>query len=414
MLGDGKWNSGDQGSYFKYQYGVLKLLEAINAGIAALPGVDYETRTTNFEVIAGPTPPGVGYSIGDFLVRYDIVDVATGTVVQTIWFNQTLQTTLVGAGNPNPADLTPVSASLSVTVLNPFNLEATQLLIHALLTTIDGDTSNLDVLLSTRASEATVSSILTQLDVALSTRASETTVSSILTQLDVALSTRNAEATQLLIHGLLTTIDADTSNLDVLLSTRASEATLSSVDTNTATIAGDTTSLDAKIPSQGAAVTAASLPVNIASDQTVPVSAVSLPLPTGAATEAKQDTGNASLSTIATEVTSIDDKLNSLGQKTMAGSVPVVIASDQSTVPVSLPSGAQTISSSNVTDSLASPVAAGATTVSFRTDPSFTGSINGVTRLASTLYVFESTPGKTLPAIAYTVTAGSMDIDTIV
>jgi hypothetical protein len=52
-------------------------------------------------------------------------------------------------------------------------------------------------------------------------------------------------------------------------------------------------------------------------------------LPTGASTLAAQTTGNASLS-------SIDGKLNSLGQKTSANSVPVVIASDQSTVPVSV------------------------------------------------------------------------------
>ena len=45
-------------------------------------------------------------------------------------------------------------------------------------------------------------------------------------------------------------------------------------------------------------------------------------LPTGASTSALQTTGNTSLS-------SIDGKLNSLGQKTMVGSVPVVIASDQ-------------------------------------------------------------------------------------
>lgn len=44
--------------------------------------------------------------------------------------------------------------------------------------------------------------------------------------------------------------------------------------------------LNSKIPSLGAALTASSLPVNIASDQTVPISAASLPLPTGAATEA--------------------------------------------------------------------------------------------------------------------------------
>lgn len=60
---------------------------------------------------------------------------------------------------------------------------------------------------------------------------------------------------------------------------------------------------------------------------TQPVSAASLPLPSGAATSANQTTGNSSLS-------SIDAKLSSLGQKTMASSAPVVIASDQSAIPI--------------------------------------------------------------------------------
>ena len=100
-----------------------------------------------------------------------------------------------------------------------------------------------------------------------------------------------------------------------------------------ATIAGDTTSLDAKVPSQGAATTANSTPVNIASDQTVPISATSLPLPSGAATSANQTTANSSLSTIAGDTTSIDGKTPSLGQAAMAASVPIAIASDQSDVP---------------------------------------------------------------------------------
>lgn len=50
-------------------------------------------------------------------------------------------------------------------------------------------------------------------------------------------------------------------------------------------------------------------------------------LPTGASTSANQTTANTSLS-------SIDGKLNSLGQKNMAGSVPVVISSDQSAISV--------------------------------------------------------------------------------
>jgi hypothetical protein len=73
---------------------------------------------------------------------------------------------------------------------------------------------------------------------------------------------------------------------------------------------------------------------------TQPVSASALPLPAGAATSALQTTGNTSLSAIAGQLPS------SLGAKTTANSMAVNIASDQ-TVPVSalilpLPSGAST------------------------------------------------------------------------
>lgn len=59
----------------------------------------------------------------------------------------------------------------------------------------------------------------------------------------------------------------------------------------------------------------------------VPVSAASLPLPTGAATEA----------TLATRLAdaTFTARINTLGQKTSANSTPVVIASDQSAVPIS-------------------------------------------------------------------------------
>lgn len=50
----------------------------------------------------------------------------------------------------------------------------------------------------------------------------------------------------------------------------------------------------------------------------VPVSAVSLPLPTGAATEAT--------------LSALNGKFNTLGQKTAANSVPVALASDQATI----------------------------------------------------------------------------------
>jgi len=143
----------------------------------------------------------------------------------------------------------------------------------------------------------------------------------------------------------------------------ATSANQATAQTSLGTIATNT----GNIPSQGAATTAHSLPVNIASDQTVPVSgsvtatisgtpsvsvsnfpatqpvsAASLPLPSGAANSALQTSGNATLSTIATNTTPVT------GQKTMANSKPVTIASDQSSIPVTATiSGTPSVSVSN-------------------------------------------------------------------
>jgi hypothetical protein len=68
---------------------------------------------------------------------------------------------------------------------------------------------------------------------------------------------------------------------------------------------------------------------------TQPISAASLPLPTGAATEA----------TLATRLAdaTFTGRINTLGQKTMANSTPVVIASDQTVIPVSDNAGSLTV-----------------------------------------------------------------------
>lgn len=71
-----------------------------------------------------------------------------------------------------------------------------------------------------------------------------------------------------------------------------------------------------------------SLPITIATDQpAIDVSVSSAALPTGAATAAKQDTGNASLAAIDAGIPA------ALGQTTMAASMPVTLASDQSNLP---------------------------------------------------------------------------------
>lgn len=80
--------------------------------------------------------------------------------------------------------------------------------------------------------------------------------------------------------------------------------------------------LNTKTPAQGQALMAASVPVVIASNQSaVPVSASSLPLPTGAATETTLAAASAKLPA-------------TLGQKVMASSLAVTIASDQGAIPV--------------------------------------------------------------------------------
>jgi hypothetical protein len=107
-------DQGNKGNNFPYQLKTLQLLGAINAGISAIPGVDYETRTTTYQATC--TICGPGYSTGDIIVRYDIIDVATSTLAAEMWFNQTLQTTITPF--PAPGDLTPISAPSGVTVLN--------------------------------------------------------------------------------------------------------------------------------------------------------------------------------------------------------------------------------------------------------------------------------------------------------
>lgn len=134
----------------------------------------------------------------------------------------------------------------------------------------------------------------------------------------------------------------------------------------------------------------------------------------GNATAGKQDAQTAILGQIKAKT----DNIPSPGQALMVASLPVVIASDQSPIPVSgtisLPSGVQAISSSLEVNSTNSPVTSGATSILFTTSSDFTGTINGKSRFSSTSYSFESVIGKTLPAIAYTVTAGSMNIDKLV
>jgi hypothetical protein len=104
---------------------------------------------------------------------------------------------------------------------------------------------------------------------------------------------------------------------DVNLSTLASQVTLQSVlgklDVNLSTVAKD--------------ATLNNLSNNVVHADTGNVTIISSTLPTGAATASKQDTAQTTLN-------SLDSKTPTLGQKAMAGSRSIVIASDQSAIGV--------------------------------------------------------------------------------
>lgn len=187
---------------------------------------------------------------------------------------------------------------------------------------------------------------------------------------------------------LLTTIDANIVN----------------VSNNTFGTATSTNNIDTKTPNLGQALMAGSVPVVIASNQSaVPISASSLPLPTGAATESTLSTLNAkvtavntgavvvsssalptgaatesTLSTLNAKVTAVNTgavvvsssalptgaatestlsaasaKLPAaLGQTNMAGSMSVTIASNQTAVPASQ-SGTWTVQPGNTANTTA-------------------------------------------------------------
>ena len=114
--------------------------------------------------------------------------------------------------------------------------------------------------------------------------------------------------------------------------------TAATTDTGTFSLIALFKRLVSKIPGLGQAVSASSLPVVIASDQSnVNVAVASLP--SGLATSANQTTGNSSLASIKTDLDTLVTNSPTLGQKAMAGSVPVALASDTA---LPLPSGAAT------------------------------------------------------------------------
>jgi len=190
-------------------------------------------------------------------------------------------------------------------------------------------------------------------------------------------------------------IASDQSTLPVSLASQplpsgaATEVTLAailvdtgSMDTALAAIGSDTSSIDGKTPALGTALIASSVPVNIASDQTVPVSASSLPLPAGASTSALQTSSEAILTTIDADTSTLAG--------TVAGS------EQQVDIVASLPAGTNNIGDVDV---LSSVLPSGASTSALQT--------TGNTSLSNIEAQLPATLGQKAKAASLAVTLAS-------
>ena len=267
-------DQGNKGNNFPYQLRTIQLLAAINDSISALPGVDYETRTTTYQATC--TICGPGYSTSDIIVRYDIIDVATSTLAAEMWFNQTLQTTITSA--PLPGDLTPISAPSGVTVLNGPAGAAVNIQDGGNSITIDATSLPLP---TGAATEVTLRDIKTSVQL----------IDDCVGTDGVTAPTSSFVIAGVTAGGVQQTIEVNASG-------------------------------HVNIADGGGSITVD----GVFFQATQPVSAVSLPLPTGAATET-------TLGTRLADAT-FTGRINTLGQKAMAASTPVVLASDQSTLNV--------------------------------------------------------------------------------
>jgi hypothetical protein len=100
-------------------------------------------------------------------------------------------------------------------------------------------------------------------------------------------------------------------------------------------ITDGTSNAAVKAASTAAAAADPALVVAVSPNSTVPISASSLPLPAGAATDA----------TLATRLAdaTFTGRINTFGQKAMAASTPVVLASDQTAIPITDNAGSLTV-----------------------------------------------------------------------
>jgi len=185
--------------------------------------------------------------------------------------------------------------------------------------------------------------------------------------------------------GSLTVDGAVTANIGTT-NGLALDATLTG-GTQTTRITSGANTAAVKAASAAAVAADPALVVAISPNNTLPISAASLPLPTGAATEA-------TLATRLTDVT-FTTRINTLGQKTAAASTPVVLASDQSPISVTDNGGSLTVDGSVAITSVIPGV--GATNLGKAEDSASASGDTGVAILGvyqpDTVGVSAGTPG---------------------
>jgi hypothetical protein len=182
--------NGNKGNNFPYQLGALQLLDAIAAGVAPPGGLATEATLVQvlsaiqngkeFEQLLVIDLGGVGCPAAcPTYIQIRIWNTTTHTFDPPIYYN---------------------AAGAVVVPIGPLQIVNPQYVLDNMLVQLTAINTDLDVALSTRASEATLLAVGTVLSNILTALAN-------VANLDVALSTRNAEATQLLVRAAVEAIN---------------------------------------------------------------------------------------------------------------------------------------------------------------------------------------------------------------
>lgn len=151
----------------------------------------------------------------------------------------------------------------------------------------------------------------------------------------------------------------------------------------------NTSWLGSTAPTVGQKTMSSSIPVVLSSDQsTIPISAASLPLPTGAATET-------TLAGVLT-TTAFQARINTLGQKTMANSTPVVLSSDQTAIPITDNAGSLTVDGTITANIGTTNGLALDTTLAAQSMVDNAGFTDGTSRIVPAGYILDETAGTAL------------------